>query len=68
VLQIFDSFIIYMLIKNMACLFYTFDTGGFSRAVLELLRAGASPAMSDIRQRFPYFLAKDRETREAFRR
>jgi hypothetical protein len=52
----------------MACLFYTFDTGGFSRAVLELLRAGASPAMSDIRQRFPYFLAKDRETREAFRR
>ena len=42
--------------------------GGFSRGVLELLRAGASPVATDIRNRYPYFLAKDKDTRDAFRR
>jgi len=41
--------------------------GGLPGAVLALLRGGASPMATDIRDRFPYFLAKDKETRDAFR-
>ena len=41
---------------------------GRDRVVLRLLEAGASPAVGDVRGRFPYFLAKDKDTRDAFRR
>jgi hypothetical protein len=42
--------------------------GGRSREVFALLQAGANPTVKDIRNRYPYFLAKDKETRDAFRR
>jgi hypothetical protein len=41
---------------------------GFARAVYLLLVMGASPLCEDVRGRPPYFVAKDRETRDAFRR
>lgn len=41
---------------------------GQARAVVRLLELGASPLATDIRGRMPYFLARDKETRDAFRR
>ena len=41
---------------------------GMSDLVTQLLTLGASPMPSDIRGRTSYFVAKDKETRDAFRR
>lgn len=41
---------------------------GMSDLVAQLLSLGASPMLSDIRGRTSYFVAKDKETRDAFRR
>jgi hypothetical protein len=41
---------------------------GYHRIVLLLLQYGASPCALDARSRYPYFLAKDKLTRDAFRR
>ena len=41
---------------------------GLVRAVSQLLELGASPLACDIRGRMPYYIAKDKETRDAFRR
>jgi len=41
---------------------------GMPRVVYLLLSMGASPVIEDVRGRYPYFLAKDKDTRDAFRR
>lgn len=41
---------------------------GLVDIVMILLRCGADPCTKDIRGRLPYHLAKDKETRDAFRR
>ena len=41
---------------------------GMAKAVLALLERGANPCQLDVRGRPPYFLAKDKEVRDAFRR
>ena len=44
------------------------SAGGMVQVVAGLLQRGASPIAVDVRGRAPYLLAKDKETRDAFRR
>lgn len=41
---------------------------GFAKAVLLMLQLGANPGKVDMRNKPPYFMARDKETRDAFRR
>mmetsp|Transcript_6314 Transcript_6314/g.8863 ORF Transcript_6314/g.8863 Transcript_6314/m.8863 type:complete len:277 (+) Transcript_6314:1226-2056(+) len=42
-------------------------SAGVAEIVIELLRCGADPTTIDDRQRTPYYLARDKRTRDAFR-
>jgi hypothetical protein len=55
-------------IDSMATLLHVASEQGHAKMVYSLLQAGSSPSVMDTRGRYPYFLAKDKDTRDAFRR
>jgi hypothetical protein len=55
-------------LESLSTVLHLAAAGGMARAVGMLLSLGASPMNGDVRGRTPYFLAKDKEARDAFRR
>lgn len=55
-------------IETLATLLHIVSERGFVKLVSLLLENGASPEIKDIRNRTPYHLCKNKETRDAFRR
>jgi hypothetical protein len=55
-------------LETLMTLLHLAAENGSPKIVTLLLEAGASPEVKDIRNRCPYHLCKDKETRDAFRR
>jgi hypothetical protein len=55
-------------IESMSTCLHIAAESGYDGIVYFLLQAGADPTRVDIRSRPPYFLAKTKDTRDAFRR
>jgi hypothetical protein len=55
-------------LESLSTILHLAASAGMARAVGMLLSLGASPMSGDVRGRTPYFLAKDKEARDAFRR
>lgn len=62
VLNLVDS------LETLSTALHVASAQGHVRVVTQLLELGASPLAADIRGRMPYYIAKDKETRDAFRR
>jgi hypothetical protein len=55
-------------LESLMTLLHVASENGFPKIVTLLLEAGASPEVKDIRNRTPYHLSKDKDTRDAYRR
>ena len=55
-------------LEDMSTALHLAAEAGMAAVVGQLLALGASPLTKDVRGRLPYSVAKDKETRDAFRR
>jgi hypothetical protein len=55
-------------LEGLSTALHLASAAGMVAVVTALLQRGASPLQGDVRGRTPYFLARDKDTRDAFRR
>ena len=55
-------------VTSMCTVLHLAAATGHVKMITTLLQLGASPSIKDVRGRYPYFLARDKDSRDAFRR